>query len=151
MAIWKKRKQAPEMKDELIEEINLEVVSKPEPLRRRSETMKLRLSPDELEYITQQAARAGICRTDYIMAAVKGMPVVVIEDLPETLIELRRQGINLNQLARLAHQERSANCSELNAAVKQCMETQEAIRNMCSEWNIKPKKKQGGQNGNRNN
>lgn len=113
---------------------------KPEPHRRRSETMKLRLTPEELEYLTQQAETAGMSRTDYIMATAKGSPVIVIDDVPQLLLELRRQGANLNQAVRLAHQAHSADLPELQAAVQRCSEAQAEIRRMCDYWNMKLRK-----------
>ena len=61
---------------------------KQDPQRRRSEVMKLRLTPEELAYLTEQAEVAGVSRTDYIMAAAKGSPVIVIDDVPKLLQEL---------------------------------------------------------------
>lgn len=110
---------------------------KQDPQRRRSEVMKLRLTPEELAYLTEQAEAAGVSRTDYIMAAAKGSPVIVIEDIPKLLQELRRQGANLNQMVRLAHQEQSTNLPELMAAVDRCVKTQAEITMLCHHWHVK--------------
>lgn len=114
---------------------------KPEPQRRRSETMKLRLTPDELAYLNQQAEAAGMSRTDYIMAAAEGSPVIVIDEVPQLLMELRRQGANLNQMVRLAHQTHSVDLPELKAAVQRCAEAQAEVVRMCDHWNMTLRKK----------
>lgn len=119
---------------------------KPEPVRRRSETMKLRLSPDELAYITEQAKAAGMSRTDYLMAAAKGEPVIVIQDVPRLLAELRKEGVNLNQAVRLAHETGSANLPELQAALQRCAEAQAEVVRMCDYWNMRLQQLQGGVN-----
>ena len=114
---------------------------KPEPQRRRSETMKLRLTPDELAYLTEQAELAGMSRTDYIMAAAKMQPVIVIDNVPQLLQELRREGANLNQAVRLAHQTRSVELPALKEALQRCAEAQAEVVRMCDFWNMKLRQK----------
>ena len=125
---------------------------KSEPARRRSEVMKLRLSPDELEYITEQARSAGVSRTDYLVAAAKGTPIIVINDVPRLLKELRKEGVNLNQAVRLAHETGSVELPELQIALLRCAEAQAEIVRMCDFWNMKLRKLQEevNENGNHN-
>lgn len=75
-------------------------VSKPKPNRRRSERLSLSLTPDEKVMIRSAAEDAGMSQTDFIIASVKRTRIVVITALPEALLELSRQGNNLNQIAR---------------------------------------------------
>lgn len=42
-------------------------------------------------------------RADFILALLDSKPVVVVESLTATLVELKRQGNNLNQIVRLLH------------------------------------------------
>lgn len=42
-------------------------------------------------------------RADFVLALLDEKPVVVVESLTATLVELKRQGNNLNQIARLLH------------------------------------------------
>ena len=76
-------------------------------------------------------------KTDYIMAAAEGSPVIVIDEVPQLLVELRRQGVNLNQAVRLANETHSADLPELKAAVQRCLEVQTEIMRMCDTWNMK--------------
>ena len=150
MAFWKSKKPAEQPAQMPEPAADLEQMTpapeppadepKPEPLRRRSETMKLRLTPEELAYLTDQANAAGMSRTDYIMAAAEGSPVIVIDEVPKLLMELRRQGANLHQMVRLAHQTHSADLPELRAAVQRCAEAQAEIVRMCDHWNMKLRK-----------
>ncbi len=39
-------------------------------------------------------------QTDFFMAVLREKPIIVVEDLRQTLAELKRQGNNLNQIAR---------------------------------------------------
>lgn len=66
--------------------------------------------------------------------------MIVIDNVPQLLVELRRQGANLNQMVRLAHQTHSANLPELRAAVQRCAEAQAEVVRMCDHWNMKLRK-----------
>ena len=72
----------------------------------RTETLAFRLTPAERIQIEQAAAKANLTPSAYArMQALKGR-VVVPEHrtlAPDLFDELRRIGVNLNQLTRLAH------------------------------------------------
>lgn len=146
MAFWNKKQPAAEPAPVVIEQPITAPVEpepappKPEPVRRRSENLRLRLTPDELAYLTEQAELAGMSRTDYIMAAAQGSPVIVIDNVPQLLQELRRQGANLNQAVRLAHQTRSVELPALKEALQRCAEAQAEVVRMCDYWNMKLRK-----------
>ena len=143
MAFWNNKKPRPEPEVEpVIVQKEEPVVSEPkkEPNRRRSVNFRLRMTEEEYAYITEQAAAADISRTDYIMAAVFGQPVIVINDVAPLLQELRKQGTNLNQAVRVANQTRSANLPQLLEAVEQCQEAQAAVKLMCDDWGMKLRK-----------
>ena len=74
--------------------------SKPKPNRKRSERLCLGLTPAEKNMISTAAKEAGMSQTDFLVASVKGTRIVVITALPELLLELSRQGNNLNQVTR---------------------------------------------------
>jgi len=79
---------------------------KKDPHELRTETLAFRLTPSERIQIEQAAAKAGLQPSAYArMQAIKGR-VVASEQrtlAPELFDELRRIGVNLNQLTRLAH------------------------------------------------
>lgn len=113
------------------------VLGKTEPKRRRSEVLKLRLSPDELAELTELAQEAGMSRTDFILAAARGNRAVVIDGVPELMKELRRQGTNLNQLARFANQNGSLDgIQAIGSAMAACEAAQSAVMQFCVEWAI---------------
>ena len=149
MAFWNNKKPRPEPEVDPVDVQKEEPViseAKKEPNRRRSVNFRLRMTEEEYAYITEQAAAANISRTDYIMAAVFGQPVIVINDVAPLLQELRKQGTNLNQAVRIANQTRSANLPQLLEAVEQCQEAQAAVKLMCDDWGMKLRKR-GADNG----
>ena len=72
-------------------------------MRKRSISIPMRVTEKELTTIETKATKAGMNRTDYLIACAVGKRITVIDDLTPLLAELRRIGNNLNQLTRLAH------------------------------------------------
>ena len=67
--------------------------------RRRDTTLTIRLTKAEKERIERNAKRAKQSITDYIVLLSLETPIHVAEDVKPLLIELKRIGNNLNQIA----------------------------------------------------
>ena len=67
--------------------------------RRRDNTLTIRLTKAEKERIERNAKRAKLSLTDYIVSLSLETPIHVAEDVKPLLIELKRIGNNLNQIA----------------------------------------------------
>ena len=67
--------------------------------RRRDNTLTIRLTKTEKERIERNAKRAKQNLTDYIVLLSLVTPIHVAEDVKPLLIELKRIGNNLNQIA----------------------------------------------------
>ena len=67
--------------------------------RRRDTTLTIRLTKAEKERIERNAKRAERSITDYLVLLSLEMPIHVAEDVKPLLIELKRIGNNLNQIA----------------------------------------------------
>lgn len=67
--------------------------------RRRDNTLTIRLTKAEKERIECNAKRAERSITDYLVLLSLEMPIHVAEDVKPLLIELKRIGNNLNQIA----------------------------------------------------
>lgn len=74
---------------------------------KRSEQTKERWTPAELEYLNDQAARAGLTRAEYIRlrALAYSLPAPAPHSSadPALIVALNRVGNNVNQLARSVH------------------------------------------------
>ena len=71
--------------------------------RRRNITLTVRLTEEEKAHIVDMAKKANLSRTDYIVELSKLVPIVVPENVKPLLIELRRIGNNINQIATRAN------------------------------------------------
>ena len=71
--------------------------------RRRDTTLTIRVTQKEKERIRKNAAKANRNVTDYLVALSLETPIHVAEDIKPLLIELKRIGNNINQLAAKIH------------------------------------------------
>ena len=71
--------------------------------RRRNITLTVRLTEEEKAHIVNMAKKANLSRTDYIVELSKLVPIVVPENVKPLLVELRRIGNNINQIATRAN------------------------------------------------
>ena len=71
--------------------------------RRRNVTLTVRLTEEEKAHIVNRAKKANLSLTDYIVELSKLVPIVVPENVKPLLIELRRIGNNINQIATRAN------------------------------------------------
>ena len=75
--------------------------------RNQTERLTLRLTPEEKTALQERMYKAfAPSMRDFVLKMCMDGKIVVNEDLRELNQELRRQGNNLNQLIRLAHQRR---------------------------------------------
>ena len=74
--------------------------SKKQKTRRRSATLSLHLTPKEKEDIVKNARRAKRSVTDFVVEASRGAQFIESGDLHGSLLELKRIGNNVNQIAR---------------------------------------------------
>ncbi len=71
--------------------------------RRRNITLTVRLTEEEKAHIVNMATKANLSLTDYIVELSHLIPIVVPENVKVHLIELRRIGNNINQIATRAN------------------------------------------------
>lgn len=71
--------------------------------RRRDHTLTIRLTKAEKERIERNAKRAKRSLTNYLVLLSLETPINVAEDVKPLLIELKRIGNNLNQIAAKIH------------------------------------------------
>ena len=72
---------------------------------KKTKALLLRLTPDEFALLKEQSARTGRCMSDILRSAWKKLKIIELPpaDFAETVIQLRRIGNNLNQVARAAN------------------------------------------------
>lgn len=74
--------------------------------KNRTERLQLRLSPEEKEAIRQKAAQVHMSSADYLVALSENKMIIDPKQLAKLLIEFRRVGININQIAAVANSQK---------------------------------------------
>ena len=67
--------------------------------RRRSETLTVRLTKAEKAAIVAKSKRAKMTLTEYLLAVSRDTKIVLPPDIAPIILELKRIGNNLNQIA----------------------------------------------------
>lgn len=89
--------------------------------RKRRNSIIIRLSDEELAELNKATEKSGLTRTDFFMKVLHGANIVVIPDLQNVFVELKKQGVNLNQALRFTYQ--TGYQSEFESAIRKCNAT----------------------------
>lgn len=117
-----------------------------EPNRVRNNSLRLRLSEDELALINERAAAAGVSRAEYIMRCVNGTPAVYLDGAKELLHELKKQGVNLNQAAKIANElHDTRNLQALKIAISENQNARKMFVDFLEKWEIRLAKINGSE------
>lgn len=85
--------------------------------KNRDKGIYIRCTEEEKEYLMQQSKLARTSLTDYLIHISKNGSVVVIDELPNLLVEITRIGTNVNQIARIANQTQKISKESLDAVM----------------------------------
>ena len=87
----------------------------------KTKRVNFRITEKELEKIKEKAKKSNMNLTKYLTVCALNKNILVVENLKEFQLELRRIGKNLNQLTRLCN-EGIITCLELENIKKQVNE-----------------------------
>lgn len=79
--------------------------------RARSYSIAIRVNEREHEYLESRRAAAGLPWREFLIACLQKKPIVVKPGGTEIIVQLKRIGNNINQLARNSNAGRIADCS----------------------------------------
>lgn len=85
---------------------------------RKTDRIEIRVTPEEKMLITLKSKQAKQSISEFLIKSSTGNKIVVINELPEMVTELRRIGNNINQLTRLANS-RVITCVDLEGTKKE--------------------------------
>ena len=77
--------------------------------KNRTERLQLRVSSEEKEAIAQKAADANMSIADYIVALSANQKIIDAKIIAQLILEIRRMGVNVNQVAAVANYQKFAN------------------------------------------
>ena len=96
--------------------------------RTRSHQVSFRLSDKEYALLQKKLAASGMSLTEFFIETISKGKVIVINDFIPLLSELKRQGVNLNQLTRRINQFSPTTEREIMSTLHQCQNT---FRQLC--------------------
>ena len=91
--------------------------------RKRSHQVSFRLSDKEYALLQRKLAASGLSLTEFFIETISKGKVIVINDFIPLLLELKRQGVNLNQLTRRINQFSPTSEREIITTLQQCQNT----------------------------
>lgn len=80
----------------------------------RTDRLQLRLSPTEKEMILKKAEESRMSPSDYIVSLSENRRVVDTKKLPPLIWEIRKIGVNINQIAAVANTQKYVSKETLN-------------------------------------
>ena len=95
--------------------------------RTRSHQVSFRLSDKEYALLQKKLAASGMSLTEFFIETISKGKVIIISDFITLLPELKRQGVNLNQLARRANQFSPLDEQEILITLQQCQNTYQRL------------------------
>jgi len=121
--------------------------AKKEYNRQRNNQIIIRFSNEELAELNEAISKSGLSKTDFFLQNLRQANIIIVDDLREICIEIKKQGINLNQTLRHYHE--SGFTEEIKTAIYNCNEIYETAKNIFLSVDNKiqkeRKKKRAGQ------
>ena len=91
--------------------------------RIRSHQVSFRLNDKEYALLQRKLATSGKSLTEFFIETISKGKVIIISDFIPLLSELKRQGVNLNQLTRRINQFSPTTEREIITALQECQNT----------------------------
>ena len=91
--------------------------------RVRSHQVSFRLSDKEYALLQKKLTASGLSLTEFFIETIRGKEIIIISDFLPMLGELKRQGVNLNQLVRRVNQFSPVAEKEILTTLQECQTT----------------------------
>ena len=91
--------------------------------RTRSHQVSFRLNDKEFALLQGKLTASGMSLTEFFIETIREKKIIIISDFLPLLGELKRQGVNLNQLMRRINQFSPTTEQEIITTLQQCQNT----------------------------
>ena len=103
--------------------------------RSRPKQVKFWASEKELEQIKMKVKNSKLTQSEYLLRSALDKNILVVDGLKEILIELSREGNNINQIARALNQKEEFNADQLFETKEKLMDLWSLIEKILKEGN----------------
>ena len=100
---------------------------------KKTERLQLRLSPEEKEMLTKKAADSRMTVSDYIANLVANKKVETVKAIPALIYEIRKIGVNINQIAHIGNSQRYLDDNLLNKVIDDMENVKTLVQKILAE------------------
>lgn len=68
--------------------------------RKRSKQLKIYLSDEEYQLFIDKVEKSKLSQTEFLIRCINKKRIIVVDGLKETLLELKKIGVNINQISK---------------------------------------------------
>lgn len=99
-------------------------------MRNRNKQIVIRMSEDEYNTIKSKVAESGLTQQEYLIAALSEKEIIHRElgDLNPLIYEMKRQGANLNQIAKILNERGFVDYGSLAKLFEEVAKTWQSLR-----------------------
>ena len=95
----------------------------------RPNQVTFRLSDEEISSLKKKISSSGISQQEYLRRAALGKNIINTDGIKEILPEMKRQGVNLNQVAKKLNERGYVDYeSTLSSTLKEVQETWQSLK-----------------------
>ena len=95
------------------------------PNRERDKQLNIRLNEEEVKVMQKNIKKSKLSQSEYIRKSILQKNIIVIDEIKELMVELKRVGNNLNQITRMMN----------SGEIKDSKELKEVKNNLENIWN----------------
>ena len=103
--------------------------------RARPKQVKFWASEKELEQIKKKGKKSKLTQSEYLLRSALDKNILVVDGLKEILLELSREGNNLNQIAKALNQNEEFKAEQFLETKEKLMELWSLIEKILKEGN----------------
>lgn len=103
--------------------------------RARPKQVKFWASEKELEQIKKKVKKSKLTQSEYLLRSALDKNILVVDGLKEILIELSKEGNNLNQIAKALNQKEEFKAEQFLETKEKLMELWSLIEKILKEGN----------------
>jgi hypothetical protein len=103
--------------------------------RTRPKQVKFWASEKELEEIKKKAKKSKLTQSEYLLRSALDKKIIVVEGLKDILLELSREGNNLNQISKSLNQGEQLDQKQFNEIKEKLMDLWDTIEKTLKEGN----------------
>lgn len=101
--------------------------------RTRPKQVVIRMTDDEFNTVKEKVELSGMKQQEYLIKAITGKNITNTDGLKELTPELKRIGVNLNQIAKTCNQGNQASYDEIQRIGKELNEVWQLLRQLAQK------------------